>query len=119
MGQEFYTSDYISPDDWTQNDFVSTGSANECMAGFNSVASPSYNSSIYNLTYLAAADSNPTDLTNYYTQMTQLLYDNYTEIWLVVPTAFGVYSNTLRGIVQNPMGSGEPYAVEMNTQWLA
>jgi peptide/nickel transport system substrate-binding protein len=119
MGQEFYTSDYISPDDWTQNDFVSTGSANECMAGFNSVASPEYNSTVYNWTYLAASDSNATDLTNYYTEMTQLLYNNYTEIWLVVPTAFGVYSSNLHGIIQNPMGSAEPFVIDLNTQWLS
>ncbi|TLZ90559.1 MAG: hypothetical protein E6J98_08475, partial [Methanobacteriota archaeon] len=30
MGQEFYTSDYISPDDWTQNNAISYGSANDC-----------------------------------------------------------------------------------------
>jgi len=32
IGQEFYTSDYISPDDWTQNNALSYGSANDCMA---------------------------------------------------------------------------------------
>lgn len=119
MGQEFYTSDYISPDDWTQNDFVSSGSANACMAGYNSVASPNWNWSIYNLTYLAASDSNAADLTNYYTNMTQLLYNNYTDIWLVVPTAFAVYSSSLRGFVQNPMASAEPFAIGFNTQWLS
>src|SRR5439155_1581976 len=30
IGQEFYTSDYISPDDWTQNNAISYGSANSC-----------------------------------------------------------------------------------------
>ena len=34
IGQEFYTSDYISPDDWTQNDAYSLGSANRCMSGY-------------------------------------------------------------------------------------
>ena len=111
MGQEFYTSDYVSPDDWTQNDAQNLGSANECMAGYN-------NQTVTNDTYLAAADSNPVDLTNYYTNMTQYMYNNYSEIWLVVPTAFGVYSTSLHGIVQNPMGSGEPFVIEMNTQWL-
>jgi len=118
MGQEFYTSDYISPDDWTQNDFVSTGSANACMAGFNSVASPSYNSTLYNLTYTAAAESNAANLTADYTTMTQVLYNNYTEIWLVVPTAFAVYASNLHGIVQNPMGSAEPFVIALNTQYL-
>jgi len=119
MGQEFYTSDYISPDDWTQNDFQSLGSANECMAGYNSVASPDYNSTLYNLTYTAAAASDPATLTADYSTMTQALYNNYTEIWLVVPTAFGVYSSNLHGIVQNPMGSAEPFVIALNTQYLS
>jgi peptide/nickel transport system substrate-binding protein len=118
MGQEFYTSDYISPDDWTQNDFVSSGSANQCMAGFNSVALPYYNSTIDNWTYEAASDSNPADLTAYYTNMTQVMYDNYSEIWLVVPTAFAVYSTSLHGFVENPMASAEPFSIGFNSQWL-
>ena len=35
MGQEFYTSDYISPDDWTQNDAQYLGSANYCMSEYD------------------------------------------------------------------------------------
>jgi ABC-type transport system substrate-binding protein len=119
MGQEFYTSDYISPDDWTQNDFVSTGSANECMAGFNSMAYPSYNSTYDQWVYGAASSANATQLTSYYTNMTQTLYDNYSEIWLVVPTSFAVYSADLHGFVQNPMASAEPFAIGFNTQWLS
>ncbi|HTS33655.1 MAG TPA: ABC transporter substrate-binding protein [Thermoplasmata archaeon] len=119
MGQEFYTSDYISPDDWTQNDFISYGSANECMAGFNSATLPSYNSTYDSWVLGAASDSTPSDLTAYYTNMTQVAYDNYSEIWLVVPTSFAVYSSNLRGFVQNPMASGEPFAVGFNTQWLS
>jgi peptide/nickel transport system substrate-binding protein len=124
MGQEFYTSDYISPDDWTQNDFLASGSANKCMAGFNDVTLPSYNSTLNNLTYVAAAapDSNATDnatLASYYSTMTQAMYDSYTDIWLVVPTAFAVYSSNLHGFVQNPMASAEPFAIGFNTQWLS
>ena len=119
MGQEFYTSDYISPDDWTQNDFVSTGSANECMAGFNSGASAAYNATYDDWVYNAASDSNPADLTAYYTNMTQTLYDNYTEIWLVVPTSFAVFTTNLHGYIFNPMASAEPFAIGFNTQWLS
>ena len=119
MGQEFYTSDYISPDDWTQNDFVSTGSANECMAGFNSGASAAYNATYDDWVYNAASDSNPADLTAYYSNMTQTLYDNYTEIWLVVPTSFAVFTTNLHGYIFNPMASAEPFAIGFNTQWLS
>jgi peptide/nickel transport system substrate-binding protein len=112
IGQEFYTSDYVSPDDWTQNDAQNLGSANECMAGYNNVT-------VTQDTYLAASDSNPTDLTGYYTNMTQLMYDNYSEVWLVVPTSFAVYASDLHGYVQNPMASAEPFAIGFNTQWLS
>jgi peptide/nickel transport system substrate-binding protein len=119
MGQEFYTSDYISPDDWTQNDFLSSGSANECMAGFNSVALPYYNASLDQLVYSAASESNPTNLTSDYATMTQTMYENYSDIWLVVPTSFAVYASNLHGFVQNPMASAEPFAIGFNTQWLS
>ena len=112
MGQEFYTSDYISPDDWTQNDAYSAGSANLCMAGYS-------NATVDYDTFAAAGDSNPADLTSYYTNMTQLMYDNYSEIWLVVPTSFAVYASDLHGFVQNPMASAEPFAIGFNTQWLS
>ena len=111
MGQEFYTSDYISPDDWTQNDALHAGSATKCMSGYN-------NGTVNNDTYLAAAESNPAALAAYYTNMTTLMYNNYSQIWLVVPTAFAVYSTNLEGFVQNPMASGEPFAIGFNTQWL-
>ncbi|MGA9839816.1 MAG: ABC transporter substrate-binding protein [Thermoplasmata archaeon] len=111
MGQEFYTSDYISPDDWTQNDAVSTGSANLCMAGYD-------NPLVDNATYNAASESDPGALNATYTFMTQTMYDNYSEIWLVVPTSFSVYSSNLRGFVENPMASAEPFSIGFNTQWL-
>ena len=117
MGQEFYTSDYISPDDWTQNNFVSFGSANMCMSGYNSVASANYNSSLDDLVFAAAGTSDPALLAQYYSEMTSLMYYNYTNAWLVVPTSVAVYSVHLHGIIQNPMASGEPYAYFFNTQW--
>jgi len=110
MGQEFYTSDYVSPDDWTQNDAATTGSANLCMAQY---ANATVNSDVY----AAASTSNATALTQYYTNMTSAMYYNYTDIWLVVPTAFAVYSTGLHGVIQNPMASAEPYAFLFNTQW--
>jgi peptide/nickel transport system substrate-binding protein len=110
MGQEFYTSDYISPDDWTQNDAVSTGSANLCESGYN-------NGTVNTLVYQAAAESNPANLTQDYSTMTSLMYNNYTDIWLVVPTSVAVYSIYLHGDIQNPMASAEPFALLFNTQW--
>ncbi len=110
LGQEFYTSDYISPDDWTQNDAVWDGSANMCMSSYN-------NATVNNDTYLAAASAVPSNLTQYYTNMTSLMYNNYTDIWLCVPTAFAVYSTAIQGAIFNPMASAEPFALLFNTQY--
>jgi peptide/nickel transport system substrate-binding protein len=110
MGQEFYTSDYISPDDWTQNDAVASGSANMCMSQYD-------NSTINADVYAAASSQNATNLTELYTNMTQIMYDNYTDIWLVVPTAFAVYSSLLHGVIENAMASAEPFSLLFNTQW--
>jgi peptide/nickel transport system substrate-binding protein len=109
IGQEFYTSDYIAPDDWTQNDAISYGSANTCMAGYN-------NATMDNLVIDAAGEHNAANLTADYTTMTSMMYDNYTVAWLVVPTQFQVYNNGLHGIVSNPMGSALPFTMFFNTE---
>jgi len=65
----------------------------------------------------AAGQSNPTNLTNDYSQITRMMYDNYTNAWLVVPQQFAVYNPLLRGVVFNPMGSGLPFTMIMNTEY--
>ena len=110
IGQEFYTSDYIAPDDWTQHNAYSAGSANDCMSQY-------YNDTMDGLDFTAAATSDPTQLTQMYSEMTQMMYDNYTLAWLVVPTSFAVYSPFLQGVVSNPMGSGLPYVMTYNTEY--
>lgn len=110
MGQEFYTSDYISPDDWTQNNAVSSGSANACMSHYA-------NSDVDNWSYQAAAESNPAVLKELYTNITTTMYYNYTDIWLVGPTSFAVSSTLLQGVVSNPMGSGLPFTMLFNTEY--
>jgi len=110
IGQEFYTSDYIAPDDWTQNNAISYGSANMCMSQYNNLTMDS-------LVIDAAGQSNPTNLTNDYSQITRMMYDNYTNAWLVVPQQFAVYNQLLHGVVFNPMGSGLPFTMVMNTEY--
>ena len=112
IGQEFYTSDYISPDDWTQNNALSTGSANDCMSGYA-------NATMDQLVIEAAGDTNPTNLTAKYSQITRLMYENYTNAWLVVPTQFQIVHTTLQGSVTNPMGAALPFVVVQNTLYAA
>jgi peptide/nickel transport system substrate-binding protein len=108
IGQEFYTSDYIAPDDWTQNDAISYGSANACEAGLT-------NLTMDNWVIQAAGTVDATARAQLYSNITQFMYNNYTDAWLVVPTSFGVYSDALSGFYQNPMGSAIPYVMAYNT----
>ena len=108
IGQEFYTSDYIAPDDWTVNDAISWGSANMCMSHYA-------NSTVDGWVYAAAGASNPSVADQLYGNITTAMYNNYADAWLVVPTNFGVYSSALQGIYQNPMGSAVPYVIAYNT----
>ncbi len=110
MGQEFYTSDYIAPDDWTQNNAYSEGSANDCMSQYT-------NATMDKLVFDAAAETDPATLTAMYAQMTRLMYDNYTNVWLVSPTQFAVYNPFLQGVVPNPMGSALPFTMTFNTEY--
>ncbi len=110
LGQEFYTSDYISPDDWTQNNIISSGSANVCMAGYN-------NATADGLVLDAAGQSDPAVLRQDYAQMTRLMYDNYAVAWLVVPTQFQVTNPLLKGYVSNPMGAALPFVIAQNTMF--
>lgn len=110
LGQEFYTSDYISPDDWTQNNALSYGSANDCMARY-------YNTTMDNLVIAAAGNTSSTVLDQQYAQMTKLMYDNYTVAWLVVPDQFQITYQGVTGFVSNPMGAALPFVVMQNTMY--
>jgi len=110
IGQEFYTSDYIAPDDWTTNDAISWGSANACMAHYAS-------SDVDNWTIEAAGTSDPVLASQLYANITAAMYNNYADAWLVVPTSFAVYSNALQGFYENPMGSATPLIISYNTMY--
>jgi len=110
MGLEFYTADYVSPDDYTQNDAYTYGSANMCMSGYS-------NSTVNNDTFDAASATDPATAAQLYGNITSAMYDNYTDAWLVVPTQYAVFSDHLHGIVDNAMGSAEPVCLTLNTEY--
>jgi peptide/nickel transport system substrate-binding protein len=115
IGEDFYSSDYISPDDWTQEDFLSFGSANICQSGFNSYASPNYNNSLDNLVYEAAGTPNPALASQLYGEMEQIMYQNYTNAWFACPYLFSVYNPALAGLYETPMGSTPLSTMSWNT----
>jgi peptide/nickel transport system substrate-binding protein len=111
IGMEFYSSDWIAPDDWTLNNVWTYGSANECMGGYS-------NATMDNLALAAAGEHNPTQFQADYALMTQTMYDNYTDIWFNVPTLFAVYNSHVQGLFPNPIGSCLPaWNLECNTEY--
>ena len=111
IGEDYYTADYVAPDDATQLDALSYGSYNVCQSEYanTAVMDP--------LVIAAAGENNATRAAQDYATITSLMYQNYTDAWLFVPTAFSVHSTLIQGIVPNPMGSGLPFTMVMNTQY--
>ena len=47
------------------------------------------------------------------------MYENYTNIWLVVPRQFQINHALLSGFVMNPMGATPTFVVVQNTMYAA
>ena len=109
-GIDYYTADYIAPDDATQANALSYGGFNTCMSEYA-------NSTMDNLVVTAAGEANATLASQDYAQMTQMMYQNYTNIWLVIPTQFEVYNVQLHGIYLNPEGAVNPFQFEYNQDY--
>jgi peptide/nickel transport system substrate-binding protein len=107
IGMDYYTADYVAPDDATQLNAATGGFYNGCMSEFSNATMDSW-------VYTAAATLNPSVAAQLYANMTNFMYWNYTNAWLVVPTAFSVTSNHLTGVVPNPMGSAIPFEMQYN-----
>ncbi|MGA7846896.1 MAG: ABC transporter substrate-binding protein [Thermoplasmata archaeon] len=111
IGMEFYSSDWIAPDDWTLNNVWTYGSANICMGGYS-------NATMDALAIQAAGEHNGTRFLADYAQMTQTMYYNYTDVWFNVPTLFAVYNSNVQGLYDNPIGSCLPaWNLECNTEY--
>ncbi len=110
-GIDYYTADYIAPDDATQANALSYGGFNVCMSEYA-------NASMDNLVVAGAGELNTTIASQDYAQMTQLMYDNYTNVWLVIPTQFEVYNVLLHGISSNPEGAANPFQFEYNQDYV-
>lgn len=111
IGLDYYTGDYVGPDDPTELNAWSEGGYNLCMAEFS-------NATVDNWFYHAAESTSVAAAAGYYGNITRFMYYNYTDAWLVIPTSFQVYSVQLQGIVQNPMGSGIGFQLIYNTDYL-
>lgn len=111
IGINYYTGDYVGPDDPTELNAWSQGGYNYCMAEFSSPQVDHWFFQAAESTTVAAAAGYYGDITNY-------MYYNYTNAWLVIPTSFQVYNVQLQGLVSNPMGSGIGFQLIYNTDSL-
>jgi peptide/nickel transport system substrate-binding protein len=111
IGLDYYTGDYVGPDDPTELNAWSVGGYNYCMSEFD-------NATVDNWFYEAAESTSVAAAAQYYGDITNFMYYNYTDAWLVVPTSFQVYNVNVQGIVPNPMGSGIGFQLIYNTDYL-
>jgi peptide/nickel transport system substrate-binding protein len=111
IGLDYYTGDYVGPDDPTELNAWSAGGYNLCMSEFS-------NSTVDHWFYQAAESTSVAAAAQYYGDITNFMYYNYTDAWLVIPTSFQVYNIELQGIVPNPMGSGIGFQLVYNTDYL-
>ncbi|HLY76289.1 MAG TPA: ABC transporter substrate-binding protein [Thermoplasmata archaeon] len=107
IGMDYYTADYVAPDDATQLNALSYGFYNVCQSEYA-------NATMDQLVLEAAQTNTTANLTGLYQNITALMYYNYTNAWLPVPTSFSVYNTRLGGIVSNPMGSAIPFEMQYN-----
>ncbi|MEM3851909.1 MAG: ABC transporter substrate-binding protein [Methanomassiliicoccales archaeon] len=119
IGIDFYTADYVSPDDYTQEIAALGGSPSQVTTFGNDNNLTNANlSAMNNLVFEAAAQTNATLRSQEYAQMTEIAYNNYYFDWLVIPYVFSIYSTNLKGFVINPMGSAYPnFVMFYNTEY--
>jgi len=63
------------------------------------------NSQLDGLIYGAAVQPNATARANMYSQITQILYQNYVNIWFYQRIGYAVYRTNVQGVVFNPLGA--------------
>jgi len=105
MGFGYYSEDYTASIDYVYY-FTST----------NEIGSSTYvDSQAVNWTTQAATALNSSAIIEAFHNITQRMYQNYTDIWLYVPEFMAVTANGVTGIIPNPAGSGMGYFLYYNT----
>jgi len=105
MGFGYYSEDYTASIDYVSY-FTST----------NDIGSSAYvDSQVLNLTTQAATALNSSTIIEAFHNISERMYNNYTDIWLYVPEFMAVTANGITGIIPNPAGSGMGYFLYYNT----
>jgi ABC-type transport system substrate-binding protein len=105
MGFGYYSEDYTASIDYVS--YFTTA---------NQIGTSAYvDSQVLNYTYQADAALNSSTIIETFHNITQSMYQNYTDIWLYVPEFMAVTANGVTGIIPNPAGSGMGYFLYYNT----
>jgi peptide/nickel transport system substrate-binding protein len=105
MGFGYYSEDYTASIDYVS--YFTTA---------NQIGTSAYvDSQALNYTYQADAALNSSTIVTAFRNITQRMYQNYTDIWLYVPEFMAVTANGITGIIPNPAGSGMGYFLYYNT----
>jgi len=105
MGFGYYSEDYTASIDYVS--YFTTA---------NQIGTSAYvDSQVLNYTYQADAALNSSTIVGAFRNITQKMYQNYTDIWLYVPEFMAVTANGVTGITPNPAGSGMGYFLYYNT----
>jgi peptide/nickel transport system substrate-binding protein len=105
MGFGYYSEDYTAAIDYVSY-FTTT----------DQIGSSAYVDSLtMNYTTQAATALNSSTIIQAFRNITQRMYQNYTDIWLYVPEWMAVTANDVAGIIPSPAGSGMGYFLYYNT----
>ena len=105
MGFGYYSEDYTASIDYVS--YFTTA---------NQIGTSAYvDSQALNYTYQADAALNGSTIVQAFHNVTQRMYQNYTDIWMYVPEFMAVTANGVTGIIPNPAGSGMGYFLYYNT----
>jgi peptide/nickel transport system substrate-binding protein len=105
MGIGFYSEDYTASIDYvyyfTSGSYVGTSAYQDPQA--------------INLTTAASTALDDPTMIQSFQGITQLMHDNYVDVWLYVPNILAVNQNGVTGMISNPAGSGAGYFLYYNT----
>lgn len=134
IGIDFYSADYIAPDDYTWEIAAPGGSPSQLTTFGGQGIDPTSGNISINTTYFgnisgvlnqiyydisdATSNLSASGRIADYINMTQLSYNNYLFDWLVIPQVYSIYRGGLNGIIYNPMGSAYPnFVMFYNTEY--
>jgi peptide/nickel transport system substrate-binding protein len=98
MGLTHWSADYMAPDDYTIPLASSTGFLMRYLSGYN-------NTELDSLIYGAAVENDAATRNQMYSEIAQIMYNDYVNIWLYQRQGYAVYREGVQGIVFNPLGA--------------